>query len=813
MNLFEKNNPTQIPSLLPLVPMIDVVIFPHMVLPLLILDEKILRGIHEAYNQGNKLVTVVACKKNNTMRKSFSVGTQDLYRVGTVVQIIKIIPTNEEGGGTKILVQGVCRAFLKDIEVANTLYADIEVLLYDETYRNQNPYKEKIEVVRSLIQNIGQSNNIHRDFSFLSQVDSDFEKIAEFIISYLSLSFEESQKLLEANSIKEFLDKSITLLKREIEISKIQEKAKNKARESISVNQREFYVREQIRALKEELGETTEEIDSFRQKLYSLEDTLPEESFKEILQCINRLENMSPEGAEAGVLKTYLDCVFNLPWELETKDSTNIAKVKKMLDDEHYGLSQIKEKVLDFLSVKQLSKNALGTILCFYGPPGVGKTSLAQSIAKAMGRKCVRISVGGMKDEAEIRGHRRTYVGAMMGRIMKGLLQEQVNNPLIVVDEIDKIGAEFRGDPAAALLEVFDYKQNSSFSDHYLGIPFDLSKVFFIATANNIAAIPEALRDRMDLVELHSYSFEEKKHIAKNYLIKKMTKECGLPQKAQKIITDDVLYDIIIKYTYESGVRELERTIRQFYYKVARYFVENNVLPSVSQNNLVEYLGFPRYHFDSVLLHNKIGVSNGLCYAPCGGEVIHIETILLPGNGKLLLTGQLGDVMKESARIAFNLLRSKTIDAELKKRLDSSDFHVHVPAGGIKKDGPSAGVAFFASLMSALKKEFLHGTIAMTGEIDLQGRVLPVGGIKEKLLAAKRNNITTILLPKNNSCDVKEIEHLVDGLTITYLDRIEESIPLLFLSQEEQEDLSIGNVLPEATIDEMIEAPSFQCKK
>jgi ATP-dependent Lon protease len=777
MKLFETNLNHVIPEILPIIPTIDVVAFPHMIIPLLIIDEKIIAGINQAIENGNKLVIVVACKKQPSSH-SLSIGAQDLYEIGTVAQIIKIIPDQE--GSTKILIQGISRAKISNIKISSILSGTITPLLYNNIEENDIQYIEKITTIKTLINGLSQINNINKDTNFILSKMNQPDKIAEFILSHLTLNVNELQKMLETSSYHDFFDLSIDYLIRENEIIKIQQKAKNKARESMNHTQKEFYLREQIRALKEELGENNEEIDNFRQKLYAIEDIFPKESFKEILQCINRLENMSAESAEAGILKTYLEYIFDLPWESETKDNINIYKAKKILDEEHYGLHHIKERILDYLSVRQLSKNALSTILCLYGPPGVGKTSLAESIARSMGRKCFRISVGGMKDEAEIRGHRRTYVGAMPGRLIKGLKQTQSKNPVVIIDEIDKISSEFRGDPASALLEVFDYKQNNAFYDYYLGIPFDLSKILFITTANNIENISVALRDRMEMIELSSYSFEEKKHIAKNHLIKKGLKECGLTAK-QVNISDSVLSSIINQYTYEAGIRDLERSIKKLFYKMARVFVETNKIPEITPSNLEKYLGAPRFFENEFNKVDKIGVSNGLCYTSCGGEILYIETILVKGSGKFILTGQLGEVMKESAHIAYNLARANTEKFNIPENTFTEfDIHVHVPAGAIPKDGPSAGVALFSSIVSAIKKIAIKSNYAMTGEIDLQGLVLPVGGIKEKILAAKKNGVQNILLPKNNKYDIVDIAELIEGLNIIYIENTNQAIEFLF---------------------------------
>lgn len=798
MKLFETNLNQTIPDILPLIPTIDVVAFPHMIIPLLIVDEKIISGINTAISNGNKLVVIVACKKELNSN-SLSIGAQDLYSVGTIAQIIKIIP--DQDGSTKILIQGIARVKISDIKISSILSGTVSLLEYEKIEEEDPQYIEKITTVKTLIHNLSQINNFNKDINNVLSKTSQPEKIIEFILSHLTLSVQELQRMLEARTYIDSLNLAIEFLIRENEIFKIQQKAKSKARESMNNNQKEFYLREQIRALKEELGDNNEDIDNFKQKLYAVEDIFNEESFKEILQCINRLENMSIESAEAGILKTYLEYVFDLPWELETKDNNSIFKAKKILDEEHYGLHNIKERILDFLSVKQLSKNACSTIICLYGPPGVGKTSLAESIAKAMGRKSFRIAVGGMKDEAEIRGHRRTYVGAMPGRIIKGLRQTQSRNPVIIIDEIDKISSEFRGDPASALLEVFDYNQNHNFYDYYLGIPFDLSKVFFIATANNIENIPLPLQDRMEMISLTAYSLDEKKHIARNYLIKKGQKEAGLHLK-NIIISDEIIDSIISNYTYEAGIRDLERYIKKLFYKLARIFIETNKIPEITHTNLDKFLGLPRYLKSEGTKINKAGISQGLCYTPCGGEVLYIETILVKGLGKFILTGQLGDVMKESAQIAYNLIKANSEHFDIDEQIFINyDIHIHVPAGAIPKDGPSAGVAIFSSILSAIKKIIIKSDYAMTGEIDLHGLVLPVGGIKEKILAAKKNGINNVLIPKNNRYDLLEIEHLVEGVNIIYINSIEEAMAYLLDSivvKKEVESKNISETIMDA---------------
>lgn len=788
MKLFESTWSQNIPEVLPIVPTIDVVTFPHMIIPLLIVDEKIIAGIQQAMNSGNKLVLVVACKKQGNITNS--IGSEDLFSVGTVSNIIRVIPLPE--GGIKVLIQGIVRASITNITIDDILMASVNPIKYNDELDSSESIQEKILFIKKLVENLNETGSISEDFHSLLSKMTQPDKIADFILSHLTLSINELQKLLEVKSYIEFFEISAGLLIREAEITKINQNIKNKARESISNAQKEFYIREQIRALKEEIGDEEENIDDFIQKLQNIKDFISKEAYKEIHRSINRLEGMPSESAEAGVLKSYLECIFDLPWNLETIDNDNLLNAKEILDKEHYGLSHAKDRILDFLSIRILCKKKSSTIICFHGPPGVGKTSLAQSIANALGRNFFRISVGGMKDEAEIRGHRRTYVGAIPGRFIKGIRQAQSNNPVIIIDEIDKMGAEFKGDPASAMLEVLDYEQNHSFHDYYLGIPFDLSKCFFICTANNIQNIPHPLLDRMELIELSSYTFDEKLNIASKYLLKKALLETGLIEKGLEI-SDEILGEIINSYTYEAGVRDLDRWIKKLVSRIARIYLETGFLEKITKENLEKYLGCPRYIGSKQHEIDKVGVSCGLCWTAYGGEIIHIETVLTSGNGKLILTGQLGDIMKESAHTAMSYIKSNYLKYGIDEKIFSNfDIHVHVPAGGIPKDGPSAGCAILISLLSAITKKPINCKYAMTGEIDLQGHVLPVGGIKEKVLAAKKNLINNVILPFNNKYDVSDNKDYFDNINIIYASDINEIIDILLefnnIKNEEKEE-------------------------
>lgn len=779
MKLFENILNQSIPEKLPIIPTMDVVAFPNMIIPLLIIDEKIINGIKNSINSGGKLVVIVACKKQTDPNKA--IGTEDLYNIGTVASIIRMIPLAEEG--SKVLIQGLCRVKLSDINMSDTLTANIEQIKYIKNNESIKLIEEKVTYIKSIIDELSKNGSINVDFSSIISKMNNVDKISDFILSHLTLSVEELQRLLEANSYSEFFDLSAEFLVRESELSKINQTIKNKARESISNAQKEFYIREQIKALKEEIGEEEVCINGFKKKLSDIKNYLIEESYKELSKTINRLETMQQESAEANVLRTYLEYVFDLPWNNETLDNEDIINAKMILDEEHYGLKNIKERILDFLSVRMLSKKVSSQILCFYGPPGTGKTSLAQSIAKSIGRKCIKIAVGGMKDEAEIRGHRRTYVGAIPGRFIKGLKQAQTKNPLIIIDEIDKIGQEFKGDPAAALLEVLDYQQNSNFYDYYLGIPFDLSNVFFVATANNIDNISSPLLDRMELIQLSSYSYDEKKSIANKYLLKKIIKESGLDSKNVNI-SEEIINKIITEYTYEAGVRDLERWLKKLCFRIARIYLETGNIPEISEESIEKYIGPSRFIKNVKTQVNKIGVSLGLCWTSCGGDVIYIESVILKGSGKLILTGKLGDVMKESAHTAISYIRSNFKKYSLTEELFiNNDIHMHVPAGGIPKDGPSAGAAILISMLSALTKKQINHEYAMTGEIDLQGNMLPIGGIKEKIIAAKRLGLKIVFIPEKNKADVLESIEYFDGVEIIYVSKVEEIINSIFVER------------------------------
>jgi ATP-dependent Lon protease len=779
MNFFEPVKEQNIPEVLPIIPTIDVVVFPHMIVPLLVIDNKIIEGTKNAVEKGNKFIFIVACKKGSNGK---AIGAENLFEIGTIASIIRTVQL--EDGSVKVLVQGVSRARINSLNVKNTLEASVSQIEFD----NNEPQEElnnKIIVLKSIAEELSKDGGFNTDFSSLLSKMSSPEKIADFILSHLTLSVEEAQRLLESKTYSEFFEISCEYLNREAEIYKLQNRVKSRARESMSNTQKEFYVREQIRALKEEIGDDVKDLDQYRKRLSNIEQYLSKESLREISNCIDRAESTPGESAEANVIKTYLECVFDLPWNSSTDDNMDIKNVRELLDKDHYGLKFVKERILDFLSVRTLSSSSNSPILCFYGPPGTGKTSLAQSIANAINRKHFRISVGGMRDEAEIRGHRRTYVGAIPGRFIKGVRQVQSKNPLIIIDEIDKIGSEVRGDPAAALLEILDYKQNNSFYDYYLGIPFDFSQAFFITTANNIESIPTALQDRLECIEIPAYTFEEKVQIAVSHLVPNALIEAGLAEKGISI-SEKAIEAIVGNYTAESGVRDLDRWIKKICSKAARQFVESGEAAQIDAGETLEnYLGAPKFIKEDHKKIDSIGIASGLFWSSHGGGVLKIEVALLPGKGNLILTGQLGNVMKESAQAALSYVKAHAEKHGIKPKLfTNKDIHIHAPAGAVPKDGPSAGITLTVAILSAFTGRKVSSQYAMTGEIDLTGNILPVGGIKEKVLAARRHDINNVFIPIQNKSDIIEISDLISNMNIMPIESAEEAIEKLLIKEE-----------------------------
>lgn len=766
--LLDKNTQNNIPDMLPVIPTMDVVVFPHMLVPLLVLDEKIIQGINQSL-QESKLVLLLAAKKQRD--KQGAIGTKDLYNVGTVASIMRLIKIPE--GGIKILVQGLFKAKTAEIVAEeNSLYAVVNKI--ENETPNVTEITAQIRNIKQLTEKMNLAgHSFSPDFHLILSKMQDPDKIADFILSHLNLEVDQAQKLLETPTLQDFLAGIYHHLSKEIEVTEIQERIRNHARESMNKSQKEFYLREQLRAIKKELGEDdAEEIEAYKDKLDVL--NAPEETKTEIRRQLNRLERTAPDSMESAVIRNYLDWIFALPWGVESIDNLDLAHVKEVLDEDHYGLGLVKDRILDFISIRNLKQDGYAPILCFVGPPGIGKTSLGKSIAKSLGRAYARISLGGVKDEAEIRGHRRTYVGAMPGRFIQAIRKAGSCNPVIIIDELDKIGMDFRGDPSAAMLEVLDPHQNKTFYDNYLGIPFDLSKVMFIATANNLDSVSGPLRDRMEVIELSGYTLEEKLQITKRHLVKKSVQDSGLEQQAIKF-NDNLLTMLITHYTRESGVRQCERLVRKLCSKIARALVETKKALVIDTKNVEKYLGPRKFAADDLAHEDRIGVTNGLAWTSFGGEMLKVEAVMTPGKGKLLLTGQLGDVMKESAQAALSYAKAHAKQFGIEDQLFArNDLHIHVPAGAIPKDGPSAGITMLTSILSALTDRPISAKYAMTGELNLRGEVMPIGGVKEKILAAKRNKMAHIILPNQNKNDLIGIEEVAKDINVIWVKHADE---------------------------------------
>jgi len=748
----------KIPEILPMLPVRDTVIFPFMILPLFVGRESSIKAVDEALAKDRMIF--LATQKVST---DDSPTPDGIYSVGTAAMVMKMLKLPD--GRVKILVQGLAKGVIKEYIQEKPLFVVrvqrvVEPTMGESSLETEaliRSVKEQSEKVLSL------KGILSPDvLAILDQIEEP-GRLADLVASNLKLKIEEAQKILETFHPMQRLKKVNEFLSKEVQVSTMQAKIQSQAREEMSKTQREYFLREQLKAIKNELGEIDEkaqEINELREKIKKAK--MPSEVEKEANKQLNRLDQMHPESAEATIVRTYLDWLVELPWSVSTQDNLDIKKAKQVLDEDHYDLDKIKERILEYLGVRKLKEKMKGPILCFVGPPGVGKTSLGKSIARALGRKFTRISLGGIRDEAEIRGHRRTYIGSLPGRIIQGIKTAGSNNPVFMLDEIDKVGADFRGDPSAALLEALDPEQNFAFSDHYLNVPFDLSNVMFITTANILDPIPPALKDRMEVLNLAGYTSEEKLKITKQFLLLRQLEENGIT-KENISISDDAILRIISQYTKEAGVRNLEREIASICRKVARKLAEEEKGPfHVTSLNLHKYLGAPKFLPEEELEVNEIGVATGLAWTSVGGEILHVEATTMKGKGNLTLTGHLGDVMKESAQAALSYARSRAKEVDLDPDFyEKLDIHIHVPAGAIPKDGPSAGVTMASSLISALTRIPVRKDIAMTGEITLRGRVLPIGGVKEKTLAALRAGIKNVIVPYQNQKDLDEIPQYI----------------------------------------------------
>ena len=744
----------EIPTALPMLPVRDVVVFSDMVLPLFVGRDRSIRAVEEGVAKDGFLMLVT--QKDPAIENPTA---DDIFTVGTVSRVLRMLKLPD--GRVKALVQGVAKAkitrFLRKRSFYRVKIEKIEELPFDEidleTEALMRFVRESSEQILSL------RGELSGDISTILESIEEPGKLADLAASNLKLKIQESQELLELTDPVKRLRRVNDLLSRELELSTVQAKIESDVKDEISKSQRDYFLREQVRAIYKELGEQddrTVEIEDYRKKIKRAK--MPKEADDEAIRQLKRLEQMHPDSAEATVSRTYLDWLVELPWNKSSRDNFDISKAKAVLEKDHYGLQKVKDRILEYLSVRKLNPKMKGPILCFVGPPGVGKTSLGQSIARALKRKFIRISLGGIRDEAEIRGHRRTYIGALPGRILQGLKQCGSNNPVFMMDEIDKLGADFRGDPSAALLEALDPEQNTAFSDHFLNIPFDLSKVMFILTSNLTDTIPSALLDRMEIISLSGYTEEEKVVIAEKYLTPRQVKENGLKRRSLSI-SSGALRQMIAEYTSEAGLRNLEREIATICRKVARKIAESEKEPfGVTRSNLHKYLGIAKFGPEMDREENQVGLSTGLAWTQAGGELLYVEASLIGGKGDLIVTGQLGDVMQESARAALSYARANSVSWGVKdKEFERFDIHIHVPAGAIPKDGPSAGIAMATALISAFTDRPVRNDVAMTGEITLRGRVLPIGGLKEKALGAMRAGIRTIIIPEKNKKDLVDI--------------------------------------------------------
>ena len=778
----------EIPELLPILPVRDAVVFPYMTLPLQIGRELSLQALEKALGE-DRLVLLLA-QKNASVEEP---EPEDLYRIGTVGMIMRMIKQADRK--VKVLVQGLSKARLVEVVSLRPFLMGKIQCLQEQVFSSVPLEVEALmRSVRQTLEDFLAMKSLPAEILLLTENISDPGVLADLVAANLNLKTLEAQQILECLDPALRLEKVAEHLQREILLTRIQMKIQSQAREEISRTQREYYLREQLKAIQGELGDMDEksgEVQNLRERMEKA--GMPPEVEKEAKIQVKRLEAMNFESSEASMLRTYLDWLVELPWSRSTEDALEIREVQRILDEDHFDLREVKDRILEYLSVRKLKDRMRGPILCFAGPPGVGKTSLGRSIARAMGRRFVRISLGGVHDEAEIRGHRRTYVGALPGRILQGIKQAGSNNPVFMIDEVDKIGSDFRGDPSAALLEVLDPEQNHSFSDHYLNVPFDLSNVMFITTANRLDLIPSALRDRQEIIRIPGYTEEEKVQIALTYLIPRQFSENGL-KPGNLALSLQALKKMICEYTHEAGLRNLEREIARICRKAARRIAEGvGERFCVTAGNLHRYLGPVRNLHEENPQNPQVGQAVGLAWTQAGGEVLLVEVSVLEGTGELILTGQLGDVMKESAQTAVSYARATHQRWGIPRNFyKTKDIHVHVPAGSIPKDGPSAGVAIAAALISVLTGRPVRHDVAMTGEVTLRGRVLPVGGVKEKVLGAHRFKVQEVFLPARNRNDLFEIPPSVrKSLKLTFVRSVDELLDRVLLQEDPKEEYDL----------------------
>lgn len=770
----------KIPETIPVLPLRDIVIFPFMIVPLYVSRERSIKAVDQALSE-NRMILLLAQKKQDDEDPT----PEGLYTVGTVALIMRMLKLPD--GRIRVLVQGVGRGRVTGFDEGKPfLQAHIESLPEPPIAAGDNLHLEALmrNVKSALEKSANLGKNISSEVIVIATNMEEPGRLADLAASNLDLKVEGAQDILEANDPVERLRKVHELLTKELEVLAMQQEISTQAKGEIDRGQREFFLRQQMKAIQSELGEgneLAEEVASLREK--ATKAKMPKPTLEELDRQLKKLERMHPDSAETATLRNWLEWMVGLPWSKASKDSLDLKEAQRILDEDHYGLDKIKERIIEYLAVRKLKEKSKGPLLCFVGPPGVGKTSLGRSIARALGRKFVRLSLGGVKDEAEVRGHRRTYVGAMPGRIIQGIHQAGTNNPVFMMDEVDKIGADYRGDPSSALLEVLDPEQNNTFRDHYLGVPFDLSQVMFICTANLTDTIQPAFLDRMEVIRLSGYTEDEKVEIARRHIVPKQLDEHGLT-KDQLAFTESALRELIETYTREAGLRNLEREVAAIVRKVARKVAEGVEGPfRITPGSLVRYLGAPKVLPDEMLKKDAVGTATGLAWTATGGDILFIEATAMKGKGRLTLTGHLGEVMKESAHAALSYARSHARALGIKDEFFAAkDIHVHVPEGAIPKDGPSAGITMATALVSIFTGRAVRRSIAMTGEITLRGNVLPIGGLKEKILAARRAGIRAIVCPKLNEQELGEVPASVKrGMEFHLVEDVSEVLKLALI--------------------------------
>jgi ATP-dependent Lon protease len=764
----------QLNDLYPLLPLRDIVIFPHMVTPLFVGRTRSIHALEQAM-EGNKLVFLTTQKDP----KIDDPGEEDIYSVGTVGHIVQLLKLPD--GTIKVLIEGRQRARISSyIDQGESVQVEAELIAEVDSVSSEN--EAMVRGINNVFESyINLSKKVPTEVMTSISGIQEAGRLADLVVAHLQISIVDRQDILETFETAERLEKLLALIEREVEILQIEKKIRGRVKRQMERSQKEYYLNEQMRAIQKELGDK----DEFKQELLEIEEKLeskklPKDAAEKVEAELRKLKMMSPMSAEATVVRNYIDWILAIPWRERSRSRLDVDRAESILEEDHYGLEKVKERIVEYLAVQALVKKLKGPILCLVGPPGVGKTSLGRSIARALSRKFVRMSLGGVRDEAEIRGHRRTYIGAMPGKIIQGMRKAEVKNPVFLLDEVDKMSTDFRGDPSSALLEVLDPEQNTTFADHFLDVDYDLSQVLFIATANTLQSIPAPLHDRMEIIRVEGYTEEEKLNIARKYLLPKQLSAHGL-KDAQVTVADEAIYEVIRRYTREAGVRSLERELASICRKLARDLVKvyketPDKAYTVDFDSIKGYLGVSRYQYGTKDDESRIGMATGLAWTEVGGELLTIETVILTGSGKLTVTGKLGDVMSESAHAALSYIRSRWqqlgLDADFYQKID---IHIHVPEGAIPKDGPSAGITMATALASALTGRPIDCGIAMTGEITLRGRVLPIGGLKEKLLAAKRAGITRVLIPADNEKDLEEIsEKILNNIKITPVSHVDE---------------------------------------